>query len=120
MCDPTPPVSVPVCFSSGNSINLSMNRHSVSPLLLFIQRSHLLTFTSSFNNKTSRNTFVIEDQEEEKNRMEKQVLWDQWCKKLFLLNATWLTFPADTDKSMGVSRPFCVFVYVSACGWLVG
>ena len=38
------------------------------------------------------------------------MLWDQWCKKLFLSNAAWLTFPADTDKRMGASRTFCVVV----------
>lgn len=38
------------------------------------------------------------------------MLWDQWCKKLFLLNAVWLTFPADTDKRMRASRAFCVCV----------
>lgn len=41
-----------------------------------------------------------------KNMGVKQVLWDQWCKKLFLLNAAWLTFLADTDKRMGASRTF--------------
>lgn len=46
------------------------------------------------------------------------MLWDQWCKKLFLSNAAWLTFPADKDKRMRVSRPFCVFVYLRVCSWL--
>lgn len=38
------------------------------------------------------------------------MLWDQWCKKLFLLSAAWLTFPADTDKRMGERGGLCVFV----------
>lgn len=40
------------------------------------------------------------------------MLWDQWCKKLFLSNAVWLTFPADTDKRMGVSKTLAVCVQV--------
>lgn len=123
--DPSPPVCLcPWCVSPLAIHFISVWIVSVFPLLLFIKCSHLLTFTSSFNNKTSRNTiFIGEDQEQEKkkkNRREKQVLWDQWCKKLFLSNAAWLTFPADTDKRMRVSRPFCVFVYVCVCVWLVG
>lgn len=52
------------------------------------------------------------------------MLWDQWCKKLFLSNAAWLTFPADTDKRKRMSRPFCVCVCVClhesvhVFGWL--
>lgn len=107
-----------VCFSSGDSFHLSVNCHSLSPAALY-KHSHLLTFTSSFNNKTSRNNIFIEEgQEKQKNRREKQVLWDQWCKKLFLLNSAWLTFPADTDKRMEVSRP--LYVLVNMCAWLSG
>lgn len=77
-------------------------------LLLFINGSHLLAFTSSSTRPEEKHFHIEEDQEEEEEKTGgvKQVLWDQWCKKLFLLNAAWLTFPADTDKRMGARRTF--------------
>lgn len=89
---------------------------TVFHLLLFIKRSHLLTFTLSLYNKTSRKYNFHRGGGKKKNRQEKQMLWDQWCKKLFLSNAAWLTFPADTDKRMGASRTFCVVVCLCSLG----
>lgn len=60
--DPSPLEYVHVVrFSSGNSFHLSMNCHSFSPAALY-KHSHLLTFTSSFNNKTSRNNIFIDEE----------------------------------------------------------
>lgn len=92
------------------------------PPLLFVKfrNSRNICFMARATTKSGKQISTEEDwekkkEEEErtkkkKKNTEKDVLWAHWCKKLFLLSAAWLTFPADTDKRMGgARRPLCVF-----------
>lgn len=89
---------------------IARDRQGFPPPPLFIKLGHLVTFASWFKPQQSQeNSFPTRrtgrrrrgKRKEQKKKQEKGVLWDQWCKKLFLLSAAWLTFPADTDKRMG-------------------
>lgn len=73
-----------VRFSSGDSFHLSVNCHSLSPAALY-KHSHLLTFTSSLNNKTSRNTIFIEEgQEKQKQEGETSAVGSMVQKIVFI------------------------------------
>lgn len=98
---------------------IARDRQGFPPPPLFIKLGHLVTFASWLKPQQSQeNSFPMRrsgrrrkgkrKEQKKKKKQAKGVLWDQWCKKLFLLSAAWLTFPADTDKRMGgARRPVC-------------
>lgn len=88
-------------------------RHSYS-LPAFVTRGLLFTFISEFNNAPTRNNIFMEaNLDEERDRSAVGSMVQKIVFFCFLLNAAWLTFPADTDKSMRVCRTLCAWVSVS-------